>query len=349
MSLRSMRLMSAGTAMFLACGAAAAAPQASDYHLMKKVVLGGEGGWDALAYDGSAGRLFISRSSHVLVVDANTYAVVGDIADTPGVHGIAVVPESGRGFTSNGRADSAAIFDLKTLKKLGEAKTGKNPDAIIYDPASKRVFVFNGKSQDATAIEAATGKVAGTVALGGKPEFAAADGSGQVFVNLEDKSEVAVLDSRKLKVKAHWPLKPCEEPSGMGLDIAHRRLFIGCSNKMMAVVDADQGRVIATPAIGEHVDGGGFDPATGLAFSSNGDGTLTAVHEDSPESFSVAANIPTQKGARTMALDPGTHRVFLVTAEFGPAPAATAEHPHPRPSIVPGTFTLLVVGTEAAP
>jgi DNA-binding beta-propeller fold protein YncE len=332
-------------AAMLVATAAAAQP---GYSVAKRVVLGGEGGWDYLTYDGSSDRLFISRSSHVLVLDGNSYAVVGDIPGTPGVHGIAVAPEFSLGFVSNGRGDSVTIFSLKTLHKFGEIKAGQNPDAIIYDRASRLVFAFNGKSRDVTAIAAATGKVAGTIALGGKPEFAAADGKGKVYVNIEDKNEVVAIDARKLKVAARWALAPCEEPSGMAMDAAHRRLFIGCSNKMMAVVDADSGKVLATPAIGEGVDANGFDPETGLAFSSNRDGTLTVVHEDAPDKFAVVADVPTQKGARTMALDSKTHRVFLVTADFGPAPAATAEQPHPRPSILPGTFTLLVVGTGAA-
>ena len=325
------------------------APEKPAYHMLQKVLLGGAGGWDYLTVDSSARRLYISRSTHVMVVDADTYAEVGDIPDTPGVHGIAIAPESGRGFTSNGRGDSVSIFDLKTLRSLGQIPVGKNPDAIIYDPATRRVFAFNGRSQDATAIDAATGTVVGTIALGGKPEFAAADGAGMVYVNLEDKSEVVALDSAKLAIQHRWPLKPCEEPTGMAMDAQRRRLFIGCGNRMLAVVDADSGRVIATPAIGEHVDAVAFDPATGLAFSSNGDGTLTVVREDSPEKSTVVADVPTRKGARTMALDLKTHRAFLVTADFGPAPAPTAEQPHPRPSILPGTFTLLVYGDDTAP
>jgi DNA-binding beta-propeller fold protein YncE len=319
-----------------------AAPQG--YHLIKKVVLGGEGGWDYLIVDPAARRLYISRGTKVMVVDADTYALLGEIPNTEGVHGIAVAADLGRGFTSNGRADAVTIFDLKSRDKIGEVKTGKNPDCIIYDPASKRVFTFNGKSQDATAIEAATGKVAGTIALGGKPEFSAADGKGGVYVNIEDKSEVVAIDARRLRVKARWPLAPCAEPSGMTIDAEHHRLFIGCHNKMMAVVDSDSGKVLATPAIGEGVDANAFDPETGLAFSSNGDGTLTVVREETPKKFTVAETVATQKGARTMALDTQTHRVFLVTAEFAPAPAATAEHAHQRPSALPGTFTLLVFG-----
>jgi DNA-binding beta-propeller fold protein YncE len=318
------------------------APQG--YHLIKKVVLGGAGGWDYLIVDPAARRLYISRSTHVMVVDADTYAVVGDIPATDGVHGIAVAADLGRGFTSNGRAGTVTTFDLKTLQKLAEAKAGKNPDAIVYDPASRRVFACNGGSQDVTVVDAASGRAEGTIALGGKPEFAAADGKGRVYVNIEDKSEVVAIDARRLKVQARWPLAPCAEPSGMGIDAAQRRLFIGCHNKMMAVLDADSGKVLATPAIGAGVDANAFDAGTRQALSSNGDGTLTVVSEETPEKFSVAQDVATQKGARTMALDAQTHRVFLVTADFAPAAAATTEHPHQRPSALPGTFTLLVFG-----
>jgi len=317
---------------------------AGGYHLLTKKTLGGEGGWDYLTVDAASRRVYISRGTHVMVVDADSYDVVGDIPNTEGVHGIALAPESGRGFVSDGRANLVTIFDLKTLKTLGTAPTGQNPDAIVYDPASQRVFTFNGRSGDSTAIDAATGKVAGTITLGGRPEFAAADGQGHVYNNLEDKSMVVEIDSKKLTVTNRWPLAPCEEPSGMAMDTAHRRLFSGCHNKMMAVVDADSGKVIATPAIGQGVDANGFDPGTGLAFSSQGDGTLTVVHEDSPDKFTVVDNAQTQRGARTMALDTKTHKVFLVTAEFGPAPAPTADQPRPRPPMVPGTFTLLVFG-----
>src|ERR1017187_682771 len=335
--------------LFVAMGAnsfSAAPLTAADgnYHLLKKIVLGGESGWDYLICDSAARRVYISRGTHVMVIDADSYAVVGDIPNTEGVHGIALAPEFGRGFTSNGRANSVTIFDLKTLKVLGTAPTGNGPDAILYDPASKRVFTFNGHSGDATAIDAASGNVAGTIPLGGKPEFAVADGLGHIYNNLEDKSELLQIDSQKLTVTARWPLAPGEEPSGLALDKEHRGLFAGCHNQMMAVVDADSGKVLATPAIGQGVDANAFDPGTQLAFSSNGEGTLTVVHEDSPEKFTPVASVPTQRGARTMALDLKTHKIFLVTAEFGPAPSATPEHPRPRPPAVPGTFTLLVVG-----
>lgn len=317
----------------------------SGYHLLKKIFVGGEGGWDYLTFDSATRRLFISRATKVIVLDLDSGKTVGEIPDTQGVHGIALAPEFGRGFTSNGRAGTVTIFDLKTLVTIGTAQAGTNPDAIVYDPASKRVFAMNGRSSDSTAIDAATGKVAGTVALAGKPEFAVADGAGHVYVNIEDKSELWEIDSQKLTVAAKWPLAPCEEPSGLAMDIANRRPFAGCDNKMMAVVNADTGKVVATPAIGEGVDANAFDPGLSFAFSSNGgSGTLTVVHEDSPDKYTVVEDVKTQRGARTMALDPKTHEVYLATAEFGPRPAATEENPHPRPQIVPNSFVILVFG-----
>jgi YVTN family beta-propeller protein len=314
------------------------------YHVIKKLTLGGEGGWDYLTVDAQARRLYISRSTHVMVLDADDGKVLGDIPNTAGVHGIALVQEFNKGFTSNGRDSSVTIFDLKTLKVLGQVPVGKNPDAIIYDPTSKRVFTFNGASRDATAINAKDGTVAGTIALDGRPESAVSDEKGNIYVNLEDKNAVAEFDSRKLTVEARWPLAPGEEPTGASLDRKHRRLFVGCANKMLVVINTDNGHVVKTLPIGSGVDATAFDAETGLAFSSNGDGTLTVIHEDSADGFSVAETVPTQRGARTMALDPKTHKIFLVTAEFGPPPAPTAERPRPRPSIVPGSFTLLIVG-----
>ena len=328
-------------ALLLALAAGAAGP--SGYHVAKTYKIGGEGWWDYLTFDGAAGRLFIARATRVMVVDAGTGKLLGEIPDTPGVHGIALAPELGRGFTSNGRGNSVTIFDLASLKVLGTVESGKNPDAIAYDPATQRVFTFNGGSDNSTAIDAAKGTVAGTIALGGRPEFAVADGQGAIFANLEDKSEIVAIDTRKLVVTARWPLAPCEEPTGLAIDREHRRLFSGCANKLMAIVDAASGRLLATLPIGRGVDATAFDPETAFAFSSNGEGTLTVIHEDSPEKFSVVENVPTQRGARTMALDPKTHRIFLVTAEYGPVPATTAENPHPRPGIVPGSFVVLVV------
>jgi YVTN family beta-propeller protein len=315
----------------------------SGYHVSKTVKLGGDGGWDDLTVDAKAKRVYISRGTHVMVVEADTGALVGDIPNTNGVHGIAIAPEFDKGFISDGRDNKVTIFDLKTLKVLGTAPTGKNPDIIIYDPTSKRVFSFNGASKDVTAIDAKTGTVAGTIALGGKPEFAVADEKGHVFVNIEDTSEIVQFDSKKLAVESRWKIAPGEEPSGIAMDRKHRRLFSVCSNKLMVVVNADNGKVITTVPIGDGPDGAAFDPETGLVFSSNGDGTLTVVREDTPDKFSVVENVPTPKRARTMTLDPKTHKVYTVTAEFGQTPAATAAQPRPRPPMVPGTFTLLIV------
>jgi DNA-binding beta-propeller fold protein YncE len=314
----------------------------SGYHLIKKVKLGGEGGWDYLTVDSASRRLFISRGTHVMVVDADEGKVVGDIPDTSGVHGIALVPEMNKGFTSNGKTATVTIFDMKTLKALGEATTDKNPDAIIYDPASKRVFTFNGGASSATAIDAATGKTVGTVALGGGPEFAASDGKGHVFVNLEDKSQLVKFDPVTLKVEKTWPLAPCESPSGLAIDAEHEILIVGCHNKMMAFVDGNSGHVIGTVPIGQGVDANRFDPATGFAFASCGDGTVTVAHEDSPDKFSVVDTITTQRGARTMELDTSNHNLYLVSADFGATPPATPEKPRPRPPMVPDTFTLLI-------
>jgi DNA-binding beta-propeller fold protein YncE len=324
--------------------AAAVAATAPGYHVVNTYKLGGDGGWDYLTVDASARRIYISRATHVMVVDADSGKSVGDIADTPGVHGIALAPELDRGFVSNGREGTVSIFDLKTLATSSKVKVGDNPDAILYDPATKRVFTFNGRSHDSTAIDAASGKVLGTIKLDGKPEFAASDAKGKVFVNIEDKSELVAIDPNKLEVTAKWPLAPCTEPSGLSIDRKNRRLFVGCGNKMMAVVDADSGKVLATPAIGDGVDATTFDAETGLAFASCGEGVLTVVKEESPDKFSVAENVPTQAGARTLALDAKTHNIFVVTAKFGPPPAATPDDPHPRRSIAPDSFVVLVVG-----
>ncbi len=329
-------------ALLLAAAAVAAA--GPGYHIIATYKLGGDGGWDYLTVDAAARRLYISRATHVMVVDADSGKSVGDIADTPGVHGIALASELGRGFVSNGREGTVSIFDPKTLATSSKVKVGDNPDAILYDSATKRVFAFNGRSQDATALDAAKGTVLGTIKLGGKPEFAASDGKGEIFVNIEDKSELLAIDANKLEVKTRWPLAPCTEPSGLALDRKNRRLFVGCDNKMMAVVNADNGKVVRTLPIGEGVDATWFDDETNLAFASCGEGALTVVREESPDTFSVAENVPTQQGARTMALDSKTHNVWVVTAKFGPPPAATPDNPHPRRSIVPDTFVALVIG-----
>jgi len=314
------------------------------YHVTTTFKVGGDGGWDYLNADAGARRLYISRGTHVIVLDLDSGKNVGDIPDTPGVHGIALAPELGRGFTSNGREGTVSIFDIKTLALSTKVKVGDNPDAILYDPATKRVFTFNGRSHDSSAIDAASGKVLGTIPLDGKPEFAASDAKGEIFVNIEDKSELVAIDPDKLQVKAKWALAPCTGPSGLSIDRKHRRLFVGCDNKMMAVVDADTGKVLATPVIGDGVDATAFDEETGLAFASCGEGVLTVVKEESPDKFSVAEDLKTQPGARTMALDAKTHNVYVVTAQFGPPPPATADNPHPRRTILSDSFVVLVVG-----
>jgi len=330
------------SALSVSLAAVAVAAAGPGYHVTQTYKIGGEGGWDYLTADASARRVYISRGTHVMVMDADSGKVVGDIADTPGVHGIALAPELGKGFVSNGRENTVSIFDLKTLATSSKVKTGENPDAILYDPATKRVFTFNGRSQDSTAIDAATGNVLGTIKLDGKPEFAASDAKGEIFVNIEDKSELTAIDPNKLEVKAKWPLAPCTEPSGLSIDRKKRRLFVGCDNKMMAVVDADSGKVLATPAIGEGVDATTFDPETGLAFASCGqDAVLTVVKEEGGKW--IPENVPTKKGARTLALDSKTHNVFVVTADFGPRPAPTADNPRPRPPMLPDSFVVMVV------
>jgi DNA-binding beta-propeller fold protein YncE len=330
-------------ASLLITAATAVAVAGPGYKVVNTYKIGGDGGWDYLTADAAARRLYISRATHVIVLDLDSGKNVGDIADTPGVHGIALAPELGRGFTSNGREGTVSVFDLKTLATSSKIKVGQNPDAILYDPATRRVFTFNGRSQDATAIDATNGTVVGTIKLDGKPEFAASDGRGEVFVNIEDKSELTAIDAKQLVVKTKWPLSPCQSPSGLSMDKKNRRLFVGCDNKMMAVVDADSGKVLATPAIGDGVDATTFDDETGLAFASCGEGVLSVIREESPEKFMLAETVPTQTGARTLALDSKTHNVFVVTAQFGPPPAATPDNPHPRHSIVPDTFVVLAV------
>ena len=324
--------------------AAAEALQAgpSGYHLVKTIKVGGDGFWDYLSFDSPTRRLFISRGTKVMVLDVDSEKIIGEIPDTPGVHGIALAPDRGNGYTSNGMAGTISIFDLKSLQVIGHAQAEMNPDCIIYDPATKRVFAMNGRSGTATVVDAVTGMVVGTIQIGGKLEFAAADGAGHVYVNVENKSEEVEIDSKNMTVMAHWPLDPCKEPSGLAIDAKHRRLFAGCGNKMMAVIDADSGKVIATPPIQAGVDADAFDPGTGFAFASCGSGSLTVVHEDSPDKFTVVEDVPTQQGARTMALDPKTHEVYLVTGQFGPRPAPTPENPRPFPTLVPDSFVVLV-------
>jgi YVTN family beta-propeller protein len=331
-------------AAFLGSAAAANGQKPSGYHLLDTIKIGGEGGWDYVYADADAHRLYVSHATRVVVIDTTSDKVVGEIPNTNGVHGIAIADGLGRGFTSNGRDNAVSIFDLKTLKLLATVPTGKNPDAIIYDPASKRIFAFNGGSANATVINAADGSVAGTIDLGGKPEFAASDGKGTVFVNIEDKSEVAAIDTVKMSVRSRWPIAPGEEPSGLALDRKSMRLFIAGGNKTMIVMDARTGKVLANLPTGSGTDAAGFDPGEKLAFASNGEGTLTVVSENAKDKFGVVENVKTRRGARTMAVDPKSHRIYLPTAEFGPAPAPTADRPRPRPTIIPDSFVILVYG-----
>jgi YVTN family beta-propeller protein len=296
---------------------AAAAEAADSYHIVKKIPIPGQGSWDYLTVDEAGRRLYVSHGNQVEVLDVDSGAIVGKIENTPGVHGIAIAPELGRGFVSNGQSSTVTIFDLKTLKTILEVPVGKKPDAIIYDPATSRVFAFNGDSNSATAIQAADGKVAGTVELGGGPEFAVADGSGYVYDNVEDASLVLKINSRTLKVEHRWPTGPCASPSSIAMDRANRRLFIGCRSKVMAVINADTGQVITTLPIGDHVDATAFDSDSRLVFNSNGEGTITVIHQDGPDKYSVVENVKTLPKAKTMALDPKTHRLFLSTAEAG--------------------------------
>jgi DNA-binding beta-propeller fold protein YncE len=321
--------------------ARATSASASGYRLVKTIPIGGEGQWDYTLVDSDARRVYVTHATHVVVLDADTDAVVGDIPDTQGVHGIALAPDLGRGFTSNGKTNTVTIFDLKTLKIVGTvAVGGQNPDAIFYDAASKNVLVFNGKTNNATAISAADGKVVGTIPVGGKPEFAAGAGDGRVLVNIEDKSEILQIDAQKFTILNRWPLAPCKEPSGLAMDAKNRRLFAVCDNTMMAVVNADTGKVVATPAIDEDPDAAGFDPGTQLAFSSNGGaGNLTVVHEDSPDTYSVIENVPTKKYARTMAIDFKTHNIFLPIAVFEGATAPGQR----RPPMKADSFGVLLV------
>ena len=339
-----------GPFVILAAGAAlvgrgAAAPPDSGYHLVKKVLLAGEGGWDYFAVDPATHRIFIPRGSHTMVLDPSGN-VVGDIQNMTGAHGIDFAPDLKRGFTSNGGSHSATIFDPATLAILQEVKIpDRNPDAILYDPASQRVFTFNGGGgNDTTAIDAKTGKLLGSVPLGGKPETAQADGNGHIYVNVEDKNQIVAFDSKTLKVLNTWSIAPCDEPAGLAIDTAHQRLFAGCHNKMMTVVDYTTGKVVATIPIGQGVDANRYDPGTGLVFASCGDGTITVAHQDSPDKYTVVQTIATQRGARTMTIDPSNHNVYTVSAELGPPLKPTPENPHPPPypTVKSSTFTFFI-------
>lgn len=327
---------------FCACPfplSAAPSPGASGYKVIKTIPLGGEGGWDYVYVDSSARRVYISRGTHTVVMDADTYAVVGDIPDTQGVHGIAIASDLGRGFTSNGRSNDVTIFDLKTLKPIGNVKTDANPDAIVYDPVSKRVFTFNGRGKNTTAINAANGTVAGTLPLGGKPEFAAVDGKGSIFVNNEDTSEIIEINAQKITETHRWPLAPCKSPSGLAMDTKNRRLYSVCDDKVSVVVNADTGKVVATPEIGKGPDAAAFDAGSNEFFASCGEGVLTVVHQDSPDQYTVVENVATKRSARTMGLDLKTHNIFMPAADFDPP--APGER---RGKMKPDSFVIVVVG-----
>jgi YVTN family beta-propeller protein len=339
-----------GLASVAAITASAANPAAANPELtvQQRWKLGGAGGWDYLSLDSSGQRLFVSRGSRVDVVSTQTGKIVGTIPDTNGVHGIAIAEDLRRGYTSNGKGDSVTAFDLDSLKTITEAKvSGHNPDAILYEPTAKHVFTFNGKSKDVTVLDAATLQIVATIPVPDKPEFAASDGAGHIYVNIEsEKGQMVVIDSQALSVQHTWPLPGCASPSGLAIDRTHHRLFSVCDGKIMVVTDGLTGKQVARVAIGEQPDAAAFDAQRGLVFSSNGDGTLTTARQESPDHYRVISSLATQRGARTMALDPVTGKVYLVTAEFGPTPPASADQPHPRPSQVADTFTVLVVGSH---
>ncbi len=339
-------MLACSTVFFV--GACADAPRTSDsrYKIVTRIHVDGDGGWDYITSDDSTGRLFVSHGTVVQVVDAKSGKTIGTIPDTKGVHGIAVAHDVGKGFASNGKDSSVTVFDLSTLKVLGKIPvTGLNPDAILYDAFSHSVYTFNGKTSNATVIDAKSEKVVATISLDGKPEFPASDGQGSIFDNIEDKNLVDVIDAKTMKVTRKFAVAPGEGPSALALDVTGNRLFIGCGNKLMVIADAKAGKVLASLPIGDHVDAAAWDPSLKRAYASCGDGTLTVVQEQADGSFKVLETVATQKGARTMALDKKTHHMYLPTAEFGPAPAPTADNQKPRPQVKPGTFVILDVET----
>jgi len=335
-------------AVLLLGGLALANPPQGGYHLLKKYELGAPPGgkeyWDYITFDASTRRLYISHNTEVKVVDADSGTIIGDIPDLKRVHGIALVPDLGRGFISDGGADEAVVFDVKTLKVTGHIKTGGNPDCILYEPTSKHIFTMNGKSNDATVIDPVTETVVATIPMGGRPEYAVADGKGMIYDNIEDKDEVVALDSHTNTVKAHWPIAPSGGATAMEMDVQHRRLFIGGRNKVLAIMDADTGKVLQTFPIGDGVDTNIYEPETALLFTATREGTLHIFHEDTPDKFSLVETIKTEFGARNMALDSKTHKLFIDTADFAPAAAPTTEQPKPQPTPVSATFRLLVYG-----
>ena len=334
-----MRHAAAVTAILCLALAGGLQGQDGPYHAGKEIPIGGEGGWDYLTIDSAAHRLYVSHGTHAVVIDTQSNAVVGDIPDTPGIHGVAIAADLGRGFTSNGRENKAGIFDLKTLKLIQKVDTGENPDAILYEPAKKEIYTMNGRGKSATVIDAQTGKVVATVPLEGKPESAQADSkAGKVYINMEDLNSIKVIDTATHTVTATWPAAPCEAATGMAFDAATHRLFLGCDNKLMVMVDSTTGSVVYSVPVGAGVDSTWFDPTTRLAFTSNGGaGTVTVAHEDSPSLLKVVQTLKTRPGARTMALDPATHTIYLAATDYEPQPAGSKG----RAKAVVGTFRVL--------
>ena len=329
---------------FVSC-AYMAAQGDGGYHQIHQYKPGGEGGWDYLNMDASSRRLYISRGNHVQVLNIDSGKLEGDITGLQGVHGIALDKANNKGFISDGRDNSVVVFDLKTLKQTGKVQAGTNPDAILFDPATSRVFAFNGRSSNATVINSKDNSVAGTIDLGGRPEFGVSDGKGKVFVNLEDKSALVQLDPKEMKVVNTWPLAPGEGPSGLSIDADHEVLFSGCSDSQkMVIVDGNSGKVLASPSIGKGEDATAFDKGAQQAYSSNGEGSITVIKEDSPTSFNVVATVPTKRSARTMAVDEKTHNLITVAADFEPAPAQQPGQPRQRPKMIPDSFVVLVYG-----
>lgn len=313
------------------------------FKVVSKIKIGGTGGWDYVAVDPDAARVYASHATIVEVVDLKAGKVIGQITQLHGVHGVAVAPEFGKGFITNGQSNSVTIFDLKTLAKVGEPQTGQNPDSVCFEPKTKRIFTFNGRSGDTTAIDPKTNEVIKSIPLGGKPEACAVDGAGKIYVNIEDSNQIVEIDAAKPAVLRQASVAPCEAPSGLAIDVKNKRLFAVCSNKVMAIIDIATLKVTGTAPIGPGTDGAGYDPGLGLAFSSNGgDGTLSIVKQVNGK-FETVDSVATQRGARTMTVDPKNHRVYLLAAEFGPAPEPK-DGKKGRPPVLPDSFQVLVVG-----
>ena len=339
-------LLTAGC-LFISLSVAAAE---QSYKLVSEIPIGGEGGWDILSVDSASHRLYLSHATKVVVVDLEKNAVVGEIADTPGVHAFIAVPELNRGFSANGKENKASVVDLATLKTIAKVDTGQNPDAMAYEPKSGELYIFNHSGTTATVIDAKNAKVVSTIELGGSPEFGVADSkASRVYCNLEDRSEVVAIDTAKHEVVARWPLSPGQEPTGIALDAAHHRLFAACHNKLMVMLDTETGKVVTTVPIGSGTDGCAFDETTQLAFASCGEGVTTIAKEETPAQLTVVQTLKTEPRARTMELDPRTHRIYLPSAQFQPAPSPSPGASPGRPSIVPNTLKLLVYAPVESP